>query len=145
MEQDAKSVALRLVLTKKRTEKEVTDILIKKGFSEEDAFSAAAYYKQNGYIDHADYAKRFVHDAAFIKGYGPHRIKQALKERGVEDALIDSALLNIEFDLVSPMEKRFGSGCRSEKERFKIFNYFYRKGFASDAIKKAMDVLFENE
>ncbi len=142
---DVKSAALRLVLSKRRTEKEVSEALVRKGFAPDDAQEAAAYYRQNGYIDHADYARRFAHDAAAIKGFGPQRIKRDLSMRGVEEEYIDAALSEIEFDVYTPMENRFGRGARTEKELGRIYQHFCRKGFAPSAIRKAMDALYTYE
>ena len=143
--QSAKSVALRLVLTKKRTEKEVTEALVKKGFSLQEAEEASSYYRENGYIDHADYARRFAHDAACIKGFGPQRIARELSMRGVEEEWIDAAIEVLSFELEPSMESRFGKGIRTEKERAKIYGYYLRKGFAPSAIYKAMDALYTYE
>ncbi len=140
--ENAKSAALRLVLTKKRTEKEVSDALQKKGFSRNEAEESAAYYREKGYIDHADYARRFSRDAANLKGFGPHRIARTLAEKGIENEYIEEALSQIEFDLKHAMEERFGKGSRTEKELAKIYGYYMRKGFASSAIRSAMDALY---
>jgi len=142
---DVKSAALRLVLSKRRTEKEVVNSLVQKGYAPPDAEEAAAYYRSEGYIDHADYARRFAHDAAVLKGHGPQRIARALSERGVEEEYILDALSAIEFDIETPMEARFGKGSRSLKEINRIFQYFSRRGFASSAIRRAMDALYTYE
>lgn len=142
MQDDAKSAALRLVLARRRTEKEVYTALLEKGFPSGDAEEAAAYYRENGYIDHEDYARRFAHDASCIKGYGPERIRRDLSMRGVESHIIDDALSLLTFDIEAPMEKRFGSGAKTEKELAQIYGYFLRKGFNPGEIKKAMDALY---
>ncbi len=139
---DAKSAALRLVLSKRRTEKEVYAALLEKGFPSEEAEEAASYYRENGYIDHEDFARRFAHDAALIKGYGPERIRRDLSMRGVEDCFIENALSLLTFDILAPMEKRFGRGAKTEKEHAQIYGYFLRKGFDPGDIKKAMDALY---
>ncbi len=142
---DAKSAALRLVLSKRRTEKEVCEALVEKGFSAEDAEDAASYYRENGYINHEEYARRFAHDAALIKGHGPERIRRDLSVRGVEAQIIEDALSLLSFDVTTPMEKRFGRGVKSEKEHAQIYGYFLRKGFHPGDIRKAMDALYTYE
>lgn len=142
---DIKEEALRIVLRKKRTEREVTEALIKKGYSEADSANAAAYYRRSGYIDHADYALRFSHDAARLKGHGPIRITRDLTIKGVEPEYIEAALSTISFDIKTPMEARFGCGARPIKEINRIYQYYCRKGFAPSAIRKAMDALYTYE
>ncbi len=142
---DIKSDAMNMILRQRRTEKQLVDALVKKGHSVEDAKSTARYYRENGYIDHQDYANRFVHDAAVLKGFGPERIVRDLQMRGIEDACIEEALSAIEFDVKTPMEKRFGSGQISYRETQKIYAYFMRKGFSSSAIKAAIRALYTYE
>lgn len=142
---EAKSAALKLVLTKRRTEKEVIEKLKNKGFSEEEATSAASYYKETGYIDHREYAMRFVHDAAHIKGFGPLRIRRELLIRGVEENLISDALTSLSFDIKDAMQMKYGEGKKSEKELSHIYQHFARKGFAPEVIRDAIRSLFTYE
>lgn len=142
---DVKAAALRLILKKRRTEQEVIDALVQKGYAQEDAEDVARYYREEGYIDHLEYAKRYAHDAAVLKGFGPQRITRALLERGVEAEYIEDALSEISFDITAGMEKRFGSGTLSAKEQNRIFQYYYRRGFSTSAIRTAMDELYSYE
>ncbi len=134
---DVKSEALRLALGKRRTKKQIVEKLIGKGFEPDEAEEAAEYYREAGYIDHRDYARRFAHDAASIKGYGPDRIRRDLRERGVEDEYTEEALSEIEFDLKSIMQKKFKE-CEDTKTMNKIINCFLRRGFSFDEIKNAI-------
>ncbi len=142
---EAKSAALKLVLTKRRTEKEVVKKLIEKGFSEDDAIFAASYYRETGYIDHREYAFRFVHDAALVKGFGPLRIRRELQIRGVEDNYIEDALSSLSFELTDEMKRKYGEGSRSEKELSHIYQHYIRKGFASENIRDALRALYTYE
>ncbi len=143
--QDVKSAALRLALGKRRTERELAEALFNRGYDMEEAEEAAAYYRRAGYINHAEYARRFAHDAATIKGHGPQRIARELSSRGVEAEYIEAALSEIEFDILTPMEARFGKGPRPVKEINRIYQYFNRRGFASSVIRTAMDALYTYE
>lgn len=143
---DAHSAAMRAILIKRRTAKEVADILIKKGFSEEEAQEAAEYYKKAGYIDNADYARRYARDAAAIGKKGPQRIIRELRERGVEDEFIFAALDETEFDLDALMEKKFGRGRELDlKEKNKIYSHFIYKGFDTGEISRAVARLFGDD
>lgn len=142
---DIKSDALRIILSKRRTEKQIVEALIKRGYPEDEAREAVSYYRENGYIDHRDYAVRFAHDAAYIKGFGPIRIARDLTERGVDTVDIDNALSIITFDILSPMERRFGRGEKSYDEIQKIYQHFMRKGFSFTDIKEAVNALYTYE
>ena len=142
---EAKNAALKLVLTKRRTEKEVAEKLMTKGFSEEDAVSAASYYREAGYIDHQEYATRFAHDAAVLKGFGPLRIRRELLIRGIEENFIDEALSPLSFEILEQMQMKFGEGTRSEKEISHIYQHYARKGFAPETIRNAIRALYTYE
>jgi len=132
----AKEEALKIILTKKRTAKQVYEKLLKKEYDEREASEAVAYYIENGYIDEFDYALRYSRDAANLKGYGKVRIKADLKARGVSDEDIDAAVSDIEFDVLPLMKKKFPT-CESLKEKQKIINHFLRRGFTFSEINEA--------
>lgn len=134
---DIKSEALRLALSKRRTKKQIVEKLISKGFEADEAEDAAEYYREAGYIDHRDFARRFANDSANIKGYGPDRIRRDLRERGVEEEFIEEALSGIEFDIKPIMQKKFKE-CEDQKTMNKIINCFMRRGFSFDEIKNAI-------
>ena len=144
--QDAHSAAMRLISIKRRTKKEAFDLLVKKGYSEEEALEAAEYYSENGYIDDRDYARRYALDAYNIGGKGPKRIERELLEKGVANEDIYAALSNIEFDLTAQMQKKFANADISDlKQKQKIINHFLYKGFDTGAIFKSMDTLFGDD
>ena len=142
MDEKVREEVLNTALLSKRTEKQIVEKLIKKGYSEEDVLEATAYYRELGYIDHADYARRFVSDCVKIKGYGPERIKTELLRRGVEEDIAENALEGIEYNLPELIKKKFKS-CAGEKERQKIINYFIRRGYSyyetADAVKEVFE------
>ncbi|MBQ7718238.1 MAG: regulatory protein RecX [Clostridia bacterium] len=133
---------LNIALLSRRTEKQIIEKLVKKGYDEEKVREATEYYRDLGYIDHADYARRFVSDSVKLKGYGPERIKRELIMRGVEAEIAENALDGIEYDLPALVRKKFKS-CSDEKERQKIINYFIRRGFSyyetADAVKEVFE------
>ena len=132
----AREEALKIILTKKRTAKQVYEKLLKKEYDEREAAEAVAYYMEKGYIDERDYALRYSRDAANLKGHGSMRIREDLKARGVSDEDIDAAISDIEFDILPLMKKKFPT-CESIKEKQKIVNYFLRRGFTFSEINDA--------
>ena len=144
----AREEALKIILTKKRTAKQVYEKLILKEYSEEEAKEAVEYYKEKGYIDERDFAGRYARDAAKIKGWGAGRIKCELKMRGISEEDAEEALNDIEFDVTSLMKKKFPV-CGDLKEKQKIINHFLRRGFSfrevSDAFKEnySLNEVFE--
>ena len=142
MDERVREEVLKLALLSRRTEKQIIEKLLKKGFEENEIKEATAYYRQNGYIDHADFARRFAADCVNIKEYGPERIKQELLKRGVEENIADNALEGIEYDLPALIRKRFKS-CVNAKERQKIINFFIRRGYTYYETADALKEVFE--
>ena len=70
----AREEALKILLRKRQSGKQILDKLLAKGFEESQAQEAVSYYKEMGYIDDGDFAKRFAADAIKLKGHGRSRI-----------------------------------------------------------------------
>lgn len=138
---NAKDAALKIILTKRRSGKEVFDKLLEKEFSEEESREAVEYFKEKGYIDDSDYARRYTADAINLKGFGKKRIALELKRRGICDEDIDAALENAEFDILPLMKKKFAT-CNGDKEKNKIINHFLRRGFSFSEILGAINEIY---
>lgn len=141
---DVYSDALKIILARRRTKKEVADLLVKKGYEPDAAAEAVERYAGQGYIDEADYAMRYAHDAARIKGYGKNRIKMTLREKGVSDEHIDRALEETNFDLESEIIKKYGGeGTITYKEMNKRCAAFIRRGFSQGEVTRKMKELYQ--
>ncbi len=139
---DVYSDALKIILAKRRTKKEVYEALLKKGYEEHDAQNAVEYYEEREYLDDADYARRYTHDAAYIGGKGKNRIEHELLEKGICEEYIFKALSGIEFNVKEKMQKKFGEGEIDYKSFEKIKNHFLRKGFTYSEINEAASELY---
>lgn len=73
------------------SKKELTDRLTKKGASPEDAADTADWLEGLGAVNDAAYAGVIVRHYAAM-GYGPQRVRQELRRRGVPRELWDQAL-----------------------------------------------------
>ena len=139
----AKEYAVKLLGFCDRSEKEIREKIIKKGYSEAECEEAIAFCREYGYIDDSRFAGHFVHDAVNLKKLGKARIKMELRQKGVNEEAIEEALCTIEGErelLKSEMERRFGSLDFSDKKvKNKVFGYFARRGFKTTDILYAMN------
>ncbi len=143
---DVYSEALKIVLARRRTQKEVSDLLIKKGYEAHEAHEAAQHYAEQGYIDDADYAIRYAHDAARIKGYGEHRIRMALREKGVDGQYIDDAIADTEFNIKEVIIKKFGQPRKVTYEQMnKMCAAIIRRGFSPGEVTRTVKEIYEIE
>lgn len=138
-----KDYAVRLLSFCDRSEKEIREKILKKGYSEDECEEAIAFCREYGYIDDDRFAGHFVHDAVVLKKLGAVRIKNDLRQKGVAEETIAEAMSEIGDEremLKSELQRRFGSLDFSDKKvKNKVFGYFARRGFKTGDILYAMN------
>ena len=136
----AKQKAMDLLLYRTRTEKELYDKLIERGYSEEDSAEAIAYVKSFGYLNDENYAEYYVSSRGTQKGRSA--IKRELRDKGVDDELIENALEELpdETDTIRELLiKKAGAPHElDEKEFRRLYGFFLRRGFSGGAIMKTL-------
>ena len=95
-----------------------------------------------GLLSNVRYAESFIH-SRFQRGQGPQKIRAELRERGVDDALIEAGL-----ELYAPhwqqlieqvRHKRFGQARPDDfRERTRQMRFLMQRGFTAEQI----DALF---
>jgi regulatory protein len=86
-----------------------------------------------GALDDKRFAGRYAEDKRQLRGWGPERIAAALRERGVDEELIEAALA---VDDAESQTRRAaailverGMGCGSEAERGRALRFLAQRGF----------------
>ena len=140
----SKDYAVKLLSFCDRSEKEIREKILRKGYSEEECEEAIAFCREYGYIDDVRFANHFVHDATEIKKFGKTRIRMELRRKGIDQEIISKTLGVIDDEqdvLKSEMERRFSNADFSDaKVKNKVFGYFARKGYKPSDILRAMEV-----
>ena len=111
--------------------------LIEKGIDETLAVLAADKMADNGAVDDLDYASVFAADRA-ARGWGEIRIRGELRQRGVDEDDIDSALSEIEsYDdaIEAFVVRKAGNKLLTRDEADKVGAALARKGFKWDDIR----------
>lgn len=124
--------ALKSLSKSVKTQREVIDRLIKKGFLKEIAEETVDKLKGYGYINDENYSKRY---AETYKNYkGKRLIKMELKKRGVDEKTADAVLSNeIEGELETAIkiaEKYVKNKEKDSKTLQKCYKYLLSKGFS---------------
>ena len=144
----AKSRALDYLAHKPRTETEVRRKLRQKEYSEPVIESVVKRLHELGYLDDAQYAEQYVERRFASKGYGPVRIRQELRKRGIDRHLAETAVddfLEDESTLVAAREKaekrwpRIAREDDPRKRRDKLYRYLKRRGYTYDTIRVVID------
>lgn len=146
--QKAFTDALNFLSYRMRSESEVRLHLKKKGV--EEAIIREAIHKLYGfkYLDDYEFAKAYVLTHVNGGTKGPVIVRQDLKEKGIEEKLIDKALL--EYPRENQVEhamKLAEKSIKKEKNlseralRQKIEQTLTRKGFSRDVIQQALTMV----
>jgi regulatory protein len=127
---------------REHSEQELARKLKTRGYTEEVVAATLDALVAQGLLSNARYAESFI-NSRFQRGQGPQKIRAELRERGVDDTLIDAAL-----DVYAPhwkelLEqvrlKKFGSALPDNfRERSRQMRFLLQRGFTADQI----DVLF---
>lgn len=134
----AKEVALHYLSYKPRTEHEVRTKLLDKGFEEELAEQVVERFRTLKYLNDEQYAQMFAASQLRSKGRGPKRIRMELKRKGVEEELIELALVLLEetkdvLGELRPRAEKKWTTLQKEPERHKrrkkFQEYIVRQGF----------------
>lgn len=134
--------ALNLISKSVKTEKEVSDKLIKKGYLKEIVEEVIEKVKSYGFIDDKNYAERYVSTYKNVKG--KRLIALELKKKGVSEKDYKEILDETDSQQETAYNlavKYLKNKAIDEKTIRKCYNYLLSKGFSYDectyATKKA--------
>lgn len=136
----AKASAAGIIGARALSKKELTDRLLRKGTAQEDAQAAADWLEDIGAVDDAAYAAALVRHYGG-KGYGPARVREELRRRGVDRSLWDAALEELpetEETLDALIRKKCRGDLSDPKEKKRVSDALLRRGFAWSDVKAAM-------
>ena len=115
--------------------------LAQRGFSAGEIDAALDRLEEEGLLSDERFAETFVRQRA-DRGYGPLRIRQELRDRGVEDGLISTTLASWTGQwlavAVRQHEKRFGRQPEDARERARQQRHLQSRGFGFDIIKEVI-------
>lgn len=136
----AKAAAADMIGSRALSKKELTRRLVKKGSDESDAQAAADWLEDIGAVDDAGYAAALVRHYGG-KGYGPARVKEELRRRGVDRKLWDQVLEEMP-EAAEVLDALIQKKCRGElsdpREKKRISDALLRRGFSWSDVKAAM-------
>ncbi len=142
--QHALDLAYRYLGRRARTEAEVRRHLEDRLVPGDTVEDAVAELVRAGYLDDADYARRFAEDRRVLDGWGPDRIERRLLELGVDGGLVARALADRDpaderAAAVAILARRFPALLPTERDRARALGVLVRKGYdlelAHDAIR----------
>jgi regulatory protein len=95
------------------------------------------------YLDDERFVENFLKYCNETKHYGPMRIKQELKLKGIDNELIKNSFEENEFDYFEAaleyLNKKYPNPIEERKEKDRITRFLINKGFGFDMIRYAFE------
>lgn len=146
-----KDTALRIVERSYKTEKEMKDRLLEKGYDEETVIAVLGFLKEYKFINDEAYAKMYTKDR--MRSQGSQKIKYDLKKKGIDEEKIEETLnsFNEEDEKMAAMElaeKKYKQLIKRENDKYKLWNKLcrflvsrgYNYGLSKEVVKKILSV-----
>ncbi|WML35923.1 recombination regulator RecX [Clostridium sp. OS1-26] len=155
-----KSTSLKMIEKSYKTERQITDKLIEKGYDEKVVKRTKEFLKQYDFINDNKYAQMYIKDK--MNSQGRNKIKYALINKGISEEIINEKLCYIdkeseESSALKLAEKKYNLLIKSEQDirniHKKLREYLIRKGYNLDivqgvlnqVVKQDIDDIYEKE
>jgi regulatory protein len=138
---DAYELALQALGRKERTEAELEGWLRERGVGEDELAEAIARLAEAGAVDDERFARSFAEDKRELRGWGPERIAEALRARGVSEALVQSVAVESEADAVSraaALLVESGAEVEDDGSRGRALALLARRGYPLEVAYEAV-------
>jgi regulatory protein len=119
-----------------------------KGIDARDTERSIEALVDQGHLDDARFARLFVQDKRELEQWGADRIRQALRARGVDSDVAETALAQHEHEhegsggeidrALAVLRRRFPSPASDRRERERALGVLLRKGYDSDVALEAI-------
>lgn len=139
--------ALRLLVVRPRSEHELRDRLKRKEFDSETIDLALERVRNWGYLDDAEFARRWVDNRIQHRPRGERMLKQELRAKGVDRATIDDVLEEADIDEVGAavaFAEKAAERMRNldpQVARRRLSGQLSRRGYGWDAISAALKLI----
>jgi regulatory protein len=136
-----KNTALRIVEKAYKSERELKDKLLLKGYDNESIDKSIKFLKEYNFLSDNNYAKMYVKDKSRIQG--KKKIKFDLIKKGINDNIIEEEISNIDMEdertgAYNLAIKKYNTISKREDDKFKLSQKLYRfllsKGYDYDTV-----------
>ncbi|UJF19013.1 recombination regulator RecX [Vibrio sp. SS-MA-C1-2] len=138
----AKQVAVNILSRRDHSEYELRTKLQTRDFASSEIDEAILFCFEHRWLDDGRYSELVVR-SGISKGHGLYRIKQTLKQKGVENQIIEIATQENDqdwFELAKEtLARRFSREIDSDKEKARRIRFLQSRGFNFDQINYALN------
>ena len=138
---------LKAINTKLRSEKELRDILKKKGYQSNEIDYALKRLNEEGYLNHKVYIEAYIHDALTLNIVGENKILKDLENLGFHNKEIKEELDKIDKSIYNEkikkyIDKKLKANKKSANEFIKKITLdLINKGFNKEDITRYLNTL----
>lgn len=140
----------RLLAIRPRSEKELTDRLVKKRFGRTIVAEVISHLKDKGFVDDLKFASAWVESRANTNPKGRRLLWKELRNKGVPAPIIDQALSGKKEDeaplariLAKKRLARMENATKYEAKR-KLYAFLLRRGFDYSVIEEVVHEITQN-
>ena len=134
-------LALRYLSYRPRSELEVANYLRQKGCAPQVSTAVIAKLRSLNYLDDLSFAQIWARSRIETRGYGPRRVEQELRLKGIDAGVIQEALqqslqhTSEQESARKLLSKRFtAAGLQDSKAQRRAVALLQRRGFSSNVI-----------
>jgi regulatory protein len=131
---------LNLVSHRPRSEWELRDYLKRKDYDEDVVAQTIDRLRDRGYVNDADFARRWVQTRRLLKSTSKRRLSQELRQKRIADDIISQVLETDETDERAVLRELIERKRKQTKyqDNLKLMQYLNRQGFNYDDIKSML-------
>lgn len=142
----ANNYALSLLSFRARSEKEIRDRMLQKGYEPSVIENTIRYLKEQRYVNDREFAEAFIKDKTELSHYGRNRIKIELFKKGISKELVDELIEeNIQSDIEYKTAKELAESKiksyqkdKKDAQYRKLSGYLLRKGYSYDVVSRVV-------
>lgn len=147
-----KNSALRIVEKTYKTEKEMKDKLLEKGYEEETIEKTIDFLKEYNFLNDEKFSIMYAKDRS--KTEGKNKIKYSLIRKGIDKEIVEATLENIDNDIEEEIAynlafKKYKLLVNRENDKYKLnqklFRFLLGKGYSFDLIKSVINKVTNEE
>jgi regulatory protein len=126
-----------------KTEQELRIKLFQKGYNTEQIERTFVALRKQGRIDDKKYAEAYLNSQIANKGKPMYIIKQKLKQKGIQENMINEYIKKNEKDLQEGIYEKIRKDIKQYKQKgvewFDIIQKLMKKGYKLDDIKSVIE------
>lgn len=147
-----KSCALKTIERTYKTQKQIFDKLVQKEYDEKAINKTIDFLKEYKFIDDEKYTEAYIKDK--LKSQGKNKIKYALINKGINEALIKEKLSCLDKDIeentaLKLAEKKYKLLIKNESDIRNIYkklgDYLIRNGYNLDIVQNTLNNIVKEE